>query len=600
MSEQTYKGSANSFHGAVTAIVTIEDGKITKVESENIASNTPGELAINRMKRKMGEHQTADIDAVSGASSSTTNFRKAVKKALAVYHGDLSEAEAMDASVNVPGESDDNEGINRPKKSPTRAPIFYSDGLQFDYTYDVVVVGSGGAGLAAAAQAAEDGLSVLICEKAGIPGGTTNYSGGVIQAAGTAYQKKFTKYQDDTTEKHANLWIAAGENRINEDLVKDLAEGAPKNIEWLANQGINWTSVYGHCHIPYVKDADFADRIHVYDGGGGMGDGIILTQTLLKTALKNGAEIRYESPVVSLVQVPGTKHVVGVVLSNRETGDRYIRANKGVILATSSIDHNEDLAKDLNAQQYHDLQDRACLSMITDTGDGITLGQMSGAAVAGMGGTIDFDSKTGNATDDRVPTMQSIFVNSNGQRFVCEDATYAYTYRAIFQQESQLGGHTYMIFDDNSLAAKGSVWTQETLAKDIEKKVVQKADSIEELASLIDVPVDNLRLTLSNWNANASKGIDPEFGRRTGIHELEAPYYVYKNKEANLGAIGGLKINVDCQVLDHHNKPIRGLFAAGLNAGGWIGPYYPGSGTAISGIVHQGRKAAQFIAKLAE
>ncbi|MHB2078127.1 FAD-binding protein [Aerococcus mictus] len=64
-----------------------------------------------------------------------------------------------------------------------------------------------------------------------------------------------------------------------------------------------------------------------------------------------------------------------------------------------------------------------------------------------------------------------------------------------------------------------------------------------------------------------------------------------------MGSLGGLKINTDGQVLDVFGQVIPGLYAAGLNAGEWIGPYYPGSGTAISGIIHQGRKAAQAMAK---
>lgn len=77
--------------------------------------------------------------------------------------------------------------------------------------------------MCAAAAAAEAGAKVLVLEKAGVAGGTTNLSGGVMQAAGTTYQKQFTQYQDDTPEKHFACWMAEGEGQLDEALVKDLA-----------------------------------------------------------------------------------------------------------------------------------------------------------------------------------------------------------------------------------------------------------------------------------------------------------------------------------------------------------------------------------------
>ena len=72
----------------------------------------------------------------------------------------------------------------------------------FDREYDVVIAGAGGTGVSAAAAAKEAGAgSVIVFEKSGIMGGTTNYSGGVMQAAGTKYQKEFSDFQDDTPEK---------------------------------------------------------------------------------------------------------------------------------------------------------------------------------------------------------------------------------------------------------------------------------------------------------------------------------------------------------------------------------------------------------------
>ncbi|GAX02546.1 flavoprotein [Secundilactobacillus pentosiphilus] len=609
MSKQ-FVGAVQGFHGIVKATITVDDDNRLIDVVPDVKAGTVGALGINEMQAKMKAVNSADVDAVSGATVSASSFKNAVQKALAVAKGDLTAQEAVDINVSNPYQETENDATtgasHRPNETPQNTSVAtpavaYSPEVKFDASYDVVVVGAGGAGLAAAAEAARNGLSVYISEKSGIPGGTTNFSGGVVQAAGTKLQKTTTKYKDDTPEKHAKLWLKAGENTVNPDLVKDLAEGAPKNIEWLSKLGLNWISVYGHCHIPYVDDADFADRIHVYDNGtgtgGGMGDGLVLTQTLLKAAQEAGAVIEYEAPAIALVQDQSSKAVHGVKVRHQGT-DELIEAKRGVILAMASIDHNPALAKAFNQQHYNDLMYNTCLSAKSDTGDGLMMGLSAGAAVSGMGGTIDFCGKTGNGTNNQIPTIPLIFVNGAGKRFVCEDATYAYQYRAIFQQEKQLEAPTYMIFDGDSIHEPGSVWTEETLAKDVADGVVKKAQSVAQLAELLHIPEANLNDTIKTWNQNMAAQKDLEFGRRTGLKPLHAPFYAYHNQATNLGAIGGLTINVDGQVLDDFDRPIQGLYAAGLNAGGWIGPYYPGSGTAISGIVHQGRKAAQTLVNL--
>lgn len=607
MVETIVKGSALGFHGPVTVTVGLEDGKIQSLDADFTQSAKVGALGIETIKERMLDSQSADVDAVSGATFSSTAFKHAVQKALAVKEGKLTAEVALDpASANPYApvvETDAVSGASMAvlkevkNTSPARDVVPADTVTHYDVSYDVVVVGAGGAGLSAAVEAARGGLSVLICEKAGIYGGTTNYSGGVFQAAGTSYQKALTKYQDDTPEKHAALWIKTGENTMDEELVRDLAYGAPKNLEWLTELGIKWVDVYGHNHIPYVKDEIFADRIHVYENGGNGGDGVVLTTALWEAAKTAGATIQYNTSVVSLVQELDSKAVVGVV-ATVDGQTQTIEAKKGVVLATASVDNNPALAKALHPQQFNDLAFSNILTAKTDTGDGILMGLSAGAALAGIGGCIDFCGKTGNATNNKIPTIPMIIVNGAGQRFVCEDATYAYQYRAIFQQEKQLMASTYMIFDDQSILEPGSAWTPESLATDVEAGLVLKADSLEELADKIRVPKANLEKTLTEWNQTCETGVDRDFGRRTGLKALHAPFYAYKNIASNLGSIGGLKINTDCQVVTPFDKVIPGLYAAGLNAGGWIGGYYPGSGTAVSGIVHQGRKAGKHLTSL--
>ncbi len=473
------------------------------------------------------------------------------------------------------------------------------ENVKWDREYDVVVAGAGGTGVCAAAAACEGGAKTIIFEKAGIVGGTTNLSGGVMQAAGTDVQKAHSKFQDDTPEKHAAEWLAEGEGMLDEDLVKDLANGAPDCIKWLADScGIEWVNVYGHCHVPYVDDSLMADRIHVYKDGGASGSGGIYVQAVLKYAQGKGAELETETEVTDLIMVDG--RVAGVEIT--QNGQTYkVKANKGVILATAGIDNNIQMAKELNPQQYwvNTAYPGTCLCVKTDTGDGIRMGMKLGAAFV-TGGTIDFCGKTGAATDNRTPIFPEFIVNKAGARFVCEDATYAFHYRAIFQQEMATGSPTYMIFGSNGGSVDAKVnstdgtsyaWAGDALQAAVDSGELVKADTMEELAAKIGVDPRGLSRTFAAWQEDTENGNPDPFGRIEGLAPLTAPFYAYRNTPFNLGALGGLKINRKCEVLTVEGEVIPGLYAAGLNAGGWVGPYYPGSGTAVMGTCYFGRVA---------
>ena len=563
--------------------IEVANGKVTRISAEGEVPNTIGALGVDTWLEEANAEHSVDVDAISGASVSTSALRKAARMAYATALGEDVDAIAS-ASIH-----------NRPNNYPLLKEKFYEGDLEFDDEYDVIVVGAGGAGLAAAATAAENGASVLAIEKQGIPGGTTSLSGGVMQAAGTKYQKEFSAYPDDTPEKHEAEYLAAGEGRLYEPLVRDFTQNAGKNLEWLEEKvGLKWTSVYGHTEIPYAKKT-FADRIHVYEGGGAGGNGIIATRKLYEYALAQGADFQFDTAVVALVLKDESSSAVSGVIAEQDGVLYAFKANRGVVLATASIDHNLELAKDLSPQHYEDVKRHLCWSVASDRGDGIVMGMNIGAAVTGFGGTIDFDARTGNGTDDRLPTIPSIFVNGQGLRFVIEDATYAYGFRAIFNEEKKLGKPTYQIFGQDSITAPASPWDRDSLAKDLASGLVKTGDTLEELAEKIGVPAENLTKSVETWNKHAAAGKDPEYERTMGVKPFSGPYYAYVNTPGNLGAIGGLKINAQCNVIDNFGQPIPGLYAAGLNAGGWIGSYYPGSGTAVSGAIHQGRRAAKSI-----
>ena len=464
---------------------------------------------------------------------------------------------------------------------------------KWDMEADIVICGAGGTGLAAAAEAALQGADVLVLEKASTNGGTTRLSGGVLQAAGTKYQKELTLFQEDTPEKHFQYWKACGEGFVNEELIRDMAENAPSQIAWMEERGLTYDLVYGPSQIPYLSDDINAYRIHSPAGGGGRGSGGVHVDAILATCEEKGVRIEYDTTVTELL-IDKSIGVIGVRATTAD-GEKFVKAKKGVIVATAGIDRNIDMARDLSNQQYYDLVNNLCQCPESNTGDGIRMGMEIGAAVCGFGGTID-SMVNGVGGGTIYPDGPQLLINGAGRRFVCENSTYAYGYRAIYQQELQLNHPCYLVFGKSALEeGSNSKWVlyPGTLDDALEKGTLIKVETIEELATGMDVDLDNLRSTFEQWNSDLETyGEDKQFGRKNGLLPIEASYYYMKCTCTNLGALGGLKIDVNAKVLDHSDNPIPHLFAGGMCTGGWIGQYYPGSGTAILGTVHWGRKAA--------
>lgn len=592
MKDGKYIAKAKGFHGPITVEALIENNQIQKITAKDIAHNTVGELAVKRTLDKMNSAKSVDVDAVTGATFSSSAVLKAAKKAVAVAENELTETEAMDVEIEP--------------KSQVKVPVYakplsrriYQDDVDFEDEYDVIIAGSGISGVSAAVEAARNGAKTVVFEKAGMIGGTSNYSQGIIQAAGTKWQKKYTTYQDDNPAKHLAEYLQTGEGHVNRDLLADFTQDAANSIDWLSELGLKWKNVYGHKVIPYEDKQNFAPRIHVYENGGVNGAGVIMMTKIWKAAKEAGVKIIYDTPVVGLItENKANNHVVGVAVDHLGKKMNF-RAKKGVVLATASIDHNEKLARQIDPWQYRDIQKHTLLNSKYDTGDGIILGMIQGAGLAGVSGAMDADFKFAAGFADIVKTFPMFYVNGLGNRYVNEDTTYGYLTRANYQQETNLDKPTWMIFGKNSIGQGAMPYhSEDDMKKDMAGGYLHKADTIEELAKKMDVSSENLANTLASWNKYATKGVDPKFGRKEGVAVLQGPFYAYQNRDMNIGSIAGLKVNVDLQVLDNLDNPIQGLYAIGQNAGGWIGGYYPGSGTALGGSLHQGRKVGKELAE---
>jgi urocanate reductase len=221
----------------------------------------------------------------------------------------------------------------------------------------------------------------------------------------------------------------------------------------------------------------------------------------------------------------------------------------------------------------------------------------------GMGGTIGVQAVTmgTDALAEGVPVVPGIWVNVNGQRFVNEATHYAYSVRAVFNQQAHVA---WAIFDDKVRsmggAALGGIWGawSDDLKDEMSKGRVKSAATLAELAKAIGVNADALPLTVQKWNEDAKAGKDTIFQKQVGLQALETgPFYAVQVTSVNLGSCGGLKINAKCQVIDVNGQAIPHLYAGGMAAGGFCGPYYPGSGTAVLATVVLGRIAGENAAK---
>lgn len=465
------------------------------------------------------------------------------------------------------------------------------DDIQWDEATELIIMGGGGAGLVAAIVAREAGTEVVVIEKADILGGTTALSGGQVQASGTSTQ--MGAVSGDTPEKHAEYWMQASEGVADPEIVQLLAEEAPNSIKFMEDHGLQYASVYGVSHMPQVDDELMVPRIHIPAGSedDNLQGGAAHVDVLKTSAEDLETDIRMESTVDGLV-VDDEDGVVGV----RATigGEpRHIRATKGVIIAAGGFDHSKDMSHTFSPQQLWELETGVCYCTPTNVGEGIQLGMAAGADLAsGLSGTIGYPAAVMGTNEN----INGLWVNRYGQRFVAEDSHYAHKMRKIYSQQGEMA---YAIFDQETSELGGETlgglfgnWSSD-LSEEIASGKITKADTLADLADAIGVHAGQLESTVSTWNDEmANGGEDTLFDRQVALRPLgDGPYYAVRITSVNLGSCGGLRINTNAQVLDTEGEPIQGLYAAGMAAGGFIGTFYPGSGTAIMSTIVLGRMA---------
>jgi len=439
--------------------------------------------------------------------------------------------------------------------------------------FDVVIVGSGAAGLSAAIEAAQAGAKVAVLEKLPMVGGSTVLSGGIVYSTGSSFMKEAKV--EDSVEALVQYWSDRADGKADKAKLQFVAERSGANVDWLAGLGVKFGK-------PYPTGTSLVSRA-VSTSNGGTG----IVEPLKAAADAAKVEFFLETSATKLITRAGK--VTGVQAKTHD-GKELVFAAKAVILATGGFDRNKAMM-----QKYAPSEEAAITYVgVGNNGDGITMASDLGAQVIGEGGAIGLRAVPGEPTFETpissLVWAPLLYVNQDGKRFVNEASDYPVFHAALNQQPGKV---SYQIWDSKT--------PNETLAKAVEKGAAVKADTLEALAQAVKIDPKVFLETVSAYNKAIASGHDSEFGKDLkGQSPLaEGPFYALTVQAATIGTMVGLKTDLDTRVLGAGDQPIPGLFAAGETANGdFFHLIYPASGTSIQMSVTFGRTAGQKAAVL--
>jgi flavocytochrome c len=556
-----YIGEGKGCYDIIQVGVTLAENKIKAIQIlQHNESPGVGAVAAEIIAEEIVKHQSIAVDAVSGCTKSSIGVMTAVEQAL------------RKAGVNV---ADFNK---KPDKSTVRIG-------RTEKKSDVVVIGAGGAGLAAAVSAHQNGAKVLVLEKMPMVGGNTIRSGAAYNAVDP--KRQLAQGIEDSTEKHYTHTYEGGDRLGKPEMVKTLIEKAYPALEWLESMGMKFKdeiftvlgSLWPRSHKPEKP----------------LGTGYIETYMNYIDKHSSDIEVMLNTRATELIVENG--RVVGVGAENEE-GTVIAKANSGVIIATGGFGANINARNHYN-NMWPELTNIKTTNHPGATGDGMWMAEKIGASLIGME-QIQLlpmgDPETGSLSGNIEQGVENrIFVNKDGDRFVDEGARRDIMTKALFEQEDSF---MWVILDKHSYPTSDTKNNfNETIDQLIEQGVAYKADTLEDLANQIGVDPANLVKSVDTFNNAVDKKIDDPFGRTLFEDKIDtAPFYAGARVPTVHHTMGGIEINTMGQVLNEEGKIIPGLYAAGEATGGIHGSNRLG-GNALPDTVVFGKIAGESAAK---
>lgn len=484
--------------------------------------------------------------------------------------------------------------------------------------YDVIIAGASNSGGMAACAAAEKGAKVLVIDKSG----SANYLYRLfIAGVGTKAQKK-ANLEIDKAEL-VNFLTAFSQSNVDQRLLWTWVNNSAKTLDWLEDEILKPHDAY----LRVEPDAHYESLINTgfpteHDVAVKDGEKPFYGEWVIQKAQELGAEFCFNTKLEHLIIKDG--RVTGVIVKDRETSEiTKIEATKGVIICTGGYGSNEALMEKWNPLG---LKKNVYSDSPRDDGSGIVAAMEVGAAKDDEPAEIIFNRGAvpvgTNTKDYYVKSFKApgyfwlgsypiLKVNLNGERFENESMPYqfdtnsaskqpGYLEAAIWSEETLDHLDQFHTLGCSRLGWPGIYNTEENkeeIKRRVEEGYIKKANTIEELAKMLKLPVENLVKSVNRYNEMCKNGKDEDFGKeKYRLYPVDkGPYYGVIMGGRLLATLDGLRINSKMEVLNEQGQVIENLYAAGNASGGFFWGSYPDHvpGLTCSHALTFGRLAGQ-------
>ncbi len=467
---------------------------------------------------------------------------------------------------------------------------------------DVVIIGAGASGIAAAVAAAEKDASVIVFEKGSTTGGAANMGMGFF-AVGSKHQK--AQMIDLTLDDAFAFFMEYTHWHADARLVRKYMAQSASTVEWIESLGVEFQGVYKYFEQSFPT-------WHVVKVPGTTKpterSASVMFKALTDRAAELNVDLRFQHNVTKIHTDPETKRITGVSALD-EAGKPLEVECDTLIVAAGGFGNNPEMIKQMTGYTWG--KDLYSFRIPGDDGDGINMMWDAGAVKSHV--NVELTYTTPGITDifktlSETMRQPNLMVNLEGQRIVNEEVmnNTTFTGNAITRQTDKIAftivtdeiiadyakkGLDYITFHhniktvdkwDSEIAAYQSGGESETaglseLHGEDETGEVNfwVCDSLEEVCEITGVNLKNLKATIEEYNACEGK-YDPMFNKHPKYMRAikGKKFYVAAHRPCGYGTLGGIKTNDMLQVLDASNKPVPGLYSAGFDACNIFGDSY--------------------------